>query len=306
MSNIYIILGIIFSVSLFLYSVISFGKIIKEIASQKIKTLLSSLTSNQTKGLVLGTVSTVVLQSGTAVSVLVANLADAGLISFYNTLGIIFGLNIGASITSQLIAFNFMSVSPFIILLGLIVWWWGGRFKKYGQSIFYFGLLFFSIYLISLFFSYTDKEILGNYLSIISNPAIAVLIGILAAIVFQSSSVVSGIVLVLVGSGHIDLVQSVGLILGANIGTTSTVMIVSFTMLGKEAKKVALSHFLFNFIGVLLILPFIGYFYNAVEYLGGNITNKVANIYLIFNIVCAVIFMILIKPFYKFVNSIIK
>ena len=101
----------------------------------------------------MGTVSTVILQSGTAASVIVANLADAGLISFYNTLGVLFGLNIGASITSQLIAFNFMFISPFIILLGLIICWWGGRLKKYGKPVFYFGLLFFSIYLISMFFS---------------------------------------------------------------------------------------------------------------------------------------------------------
>src|SRR5574344_2491605 len=148
MSNIYIILGIIFSVGLFLYSVISFGNVIKSIAGQKIKTLLSSLTSNPFKGFILGTVSTVILQSGTASSVIVANLADAGLISFYNTLGVIFGLNIGASVTSQLIAFNFMFISPFIILFGLIIYWWGRRLKKYGKPILYFGLIFFSIYLI--------------------------------------------------------------------------------------------------------------------------------------------------------------
>jgi phosphate:Na+ symporter len=305
MSNIYIILGIIFSVGLFLYSVISFGNVIKSIAGQKIKTLLSSLTSNPIKGFVLGTVSTVILQSGTAASVIVANLADAGLISFYNTLGVLFGLNIGASITSQLIAFNFMFISPFIILLGLIICWWGGRLKKYGKPVFYFGLLFFSIYLISMFFSYADKDIISNYLSITSKPLIAILIGIVATIVFQSSSVVTGIVLVLVGSGHIDIVQAIGLVLGANIGTTSTVIIASLS-LNKEAKKVALSHFLFNFLGVIILIPFLDYFYNIVQYLGGSTANKVANIYLLFNIICVSIFMILIKPFYKLINLIIR
>jgi phosphate:Na+ symporter len=198
-----------------------------------------------------------------------------------------------------------MSVSPFIVLLGLIIFWWGGRFKKYGKPIFYFGLLFFSIYLISTFFSYVDKDALGSLLSVTSKPLIAIAVGILASVLFQSSSVVSSIVLILAGTGNIDLAQSIGLILGANIGTTSTVIFASLAM-GKEAKKVALAHFLFNFIGVLILFPFIGYFYKLVQWLDGDIMNEVANIYLIFNLTCTILFMILIKPFYKFVNSIIK
>lgn len=300
-----IILGIAGSVSLFLFSVISFGNEIRHTAGHKIKALLSLLTSNPVKGVVLGTVSTAILQSSSAVSVLVASLADVGLIPFYSTLGVIFGVNIGTTITSQLVAFNAMSVSPFIILLGLIVYWWGNSFKKYGKPIIYFGLLFFSIYLISIFVSHVDQGLLGSYLSITSNPIIAILIGVLASVVFQSSSVVSGIVLVLVGAGYIDLAQSVGLILGANIGTTSTVIIASLTM-GNEAKKVALSHFLFNFLGVIIILPFLGYFYKTVQWLDGDLVHQVANIQLIFNLFCALVFLLAIKPFSLLVNKFIR
>jgi phosphate:Na+ symporter len=300
-----IILGIIGSVSLFLYSVISFSKIIKHTSGQRIKSLLSSLSSNPVKGVVLGTVTTAILQASSATAILVASLADIGLISFYNTLGIIFGINIGTTITSQLVAFDVMAISPFIILLGFIVYWWGNSFKKYAKPIIYFGLLFFSIYLISIFVSYIDQKILGSYLSITSNPVIAILIGTVASFMFQSSSVVSGIVLVLAGAGHIDLAQSVGLILGANIGTTSTVIIASLTM-GKEAKKVALSHFLFNFLGVIILLPFIGYFYKVVRWLDGDIVHQLANIHFIFNMTCAFIFLLTIKPFSMLVNRLIK
>lgn len=300
-----IILGIIFSVYLFLFSVVSFGKIIKNTAGPKIKSLLSSLTSNSLKGVVLGTISTAILQSSSAASVLVASLADAGLISFYNTLGIIFGVNIGTTITSQLVAFNVMSISPFIILLGLIIYWWGKDLKRYGRPIIYFGLLFFSIYLISFFVSKIDQGLVGSYLSITLNPVIAIFMGIIASVLLQSSSVVSGIVLVLAGAGQIDLAQSVGLILGANIGTTSTVIIASLAM-GKEAKKVALSHFLFNFIGVIILLPFLEYFYRAVQWLDGDTIHQVANIHLIFNLICAAIFLLVVKPFSRLINLIIK
>ncbi len=298
-----IVSGIIGSVALFLFSVVSFGKTIKDTAGGKIKSLLSSLTSNPFKGLVLGTISTAILQSSSATSVLVASLADAGYVSFYHTLGIIFGVNIGTTITAQFVAFNAMAISPFIILFGIITYWWGNSFRRYGKPIIYFGLLFFSIYLISIFVSYIDQGLLTSYLSIISNPITAILIGVVASVVFQSSSVVSGIVLVLVGAGHVDLPQSVGLILGANIGTTSTVIIASLAM-GKEAKKVALSHFLFNFLGVIVLLPFLGYFYKIVQWLEGDVVHQVANIHLIFNLVCAFIFLLLIKPFYLIVNKI--
>lgn len=299
-----IILGIIGSVALFLFSVISFGNVIKHSTGERIKSFLSSVTSNPFKGLVFGAVSTGILQSSSATSVLVASLADAGFISFLNSLGVIFGVNIGTTITSQLVAFNVMEISPFIILFGFIVKIWGNSFKKYGTPIIYFGLLFFSIYIISFFVSQIDQQLLGSYLSVTSNILIAILIGVIASTIFQSSSIVSGIVLVLAGVGHINLAQSVGLILGANIGTTSTVIIASLAM-GKEAKKVAISHFLFNFLGVLIILPFIGYFYDVVKWLDGDTVHQVANIHLLFNLACSVVFIIAIKPFAYLVNKII-
>jgi phosphate:Na+ symporter len=300
-----VVVGIIGSVALFLYSVISFGKEIKHTAGYQIKSFLSHITSNPVKGIIFGAISTAILQSSSATSVIIASLADTGLISFYNTLGVIFGVNIGTTITSQLVAFNAMSISPFIILFGFLIYFWGNIFKKYGKTIIYFGFLFFSIYLISIFTSRVDQEILGSLLSITSNPLVAILIGVIASIAFQSSSIVSGIVLILAGLGHIDLTQSVGLILGANIGTTSTVIIASLT-LGKEAKKVALSHFMFNFLGVLILLPFLSYFYEVVKYFDGEIVHQVANIHLIFNLACTFIFLLAIKPFSRLINFMIK
>ena len=305
LNTVSIVFGIVGSIALFLFSVFSFSEIIKHIAGHKIKHLLQSLTSNPFKGLLLGTASTAILQASAATVIITASLSNAGLISLYNSLGIIFGANIGTTITSQLIAFNIMSISPFIIIIGLLIHFSGRGFKKFGKPIIYFGLLFFSIYLISHFVSYIDQSIISNLLSSVSNPILAILVGMVATIILQSSSVVSGIVLVLTGAGHVSLVQAIGMILGANIGTTFIVMLAS-TAMNKEAKKVALAHFLFNFIGVLIFLPFISYLYILVEKFDGNLVHQVANTHLIFNLVCAVIFLILIKPFYVLVNFLIK
>ncbi len=306
MSNIFsIILGISGSVALFLYSVFTFSNLVKNLATLKVKNLLSSLTSNPPKGLIFGAITAAILQSGSAISVILASLADAGLISFYNSLGIIFGINLGAVITSQLVAFNVMSISPFIILLGLILHYWGNGFKKYSKLIIYFGLLFFSIYLISIFVSYINQDFFSSILSFTSNPFLAILVGLIATIIFQSSGVVSGIILVLASAGHIDLTQAVGLILGTNIGTTSTVILASLAM-GKEAKKVALSHFLFNLIGVIILFPFLNYFYLIIRWFDGGLVHQIANIHLLFNLVCALLFLLLIKPFASLINNIIK
>lgn len=261
------------------------------------------MTSNPIKGVVFGTISTAILQSSTAASVITASLTDAGLLSFYSAIGVIFGVNIGTTITTQLIAFNFMHISPFIIIFGFLLHFWGKSFRKYSKPVVYFGLLFFSIYLISFFVSQIDTIYIKDLLSFSSNIFFAIIVGIIACLVFQSSSVVSGIVLVLASSGIIDVTQGVGLILGANIGTTSTVIIASLAM-GKEAKKVALTHF--YFLGVLFVLPFLGYFLVTLDYIGGDTVHKIANVHLLFNILSAVLFLILIRPFRMFVEFITK
>lgn len=297
--------GMIGSISLFLYAVISFGKLIKENAGQKIKELLYSMTSNPVKGVFFGAISTVILQSSTAASVIVASLADAGVINFYHSIGIIFGVNIGTTITSQLIAFNIMSISPYIIILGVLLYFWGRGYKKYAKSIIYFGLLFYSIYLISIFALKIDNNVIGYILSFNQNILFIILIGIVSSVILQSSSVVTGLVLVFVGNGTISIIQAVGLILGANIGTTSTVLIAS-TAMGKDGKKVALTHLLFNFVGVIIFLPVLKYFIIFVEWIGGDVVHKVANIHLLFNLFCVFIFLLMIRPFSILINKIIK
>ena len=96
------------------------------------------------------------------------------------------------------------------------------------------------------------------------------------------------------------------MIFGVNIGTTITSQLIASLTMGKEAKKVALSHFMFNFLGVIILLPFLGFFYKIVYWLDGDVVHQVANIHLIFNLICAVVFLLAIKPFSMLINRIIK
>lgn len=296
--------GLIGSVLLLLYSVISFGRIIKLHANNKIKKILSSITSNHVKSVFFGFLSTIVSQSSTTTTLVLASLVDTNVIHFGNSVGIIFGSNLASTITTQLIAFNVMSFSPYIIIFGVLLYITTNR-KDLSKSLIYFGLLFYSVYLISVFSSMIDKSIIESFLSLSSNIFFTILIGIIMCAILQSSSVVLGLILVLASGGSITLTQSIGLILGANIGTTSTVLIAS-TAMNTGGKRVALGHFLFNFLGVIIFLPLIDYFIKIVNLIGGSEMNKIANIHFLFNFFCVFVFLLLIKPFSSLITRLVK
>lgn len=298
------IAGIIGSVALFLASIIAFDSVIKEHAHGKIQKLFQNLSQSRLKAFSVGFVATAIVQSSTAMSVLLAGLADTGFMTAFRAIPVIFGVNVGTAVTSQLIAFDVMSVSPYIIILGLILRYWTRAYSHYGKGIIYFGLLFLSIDLISYFVTGLDRSFIQMFLKYASDPVTAIAIGFVITQFVQSSSVVTGLVIVLAGAGSIDLLQSLGLILGANIGTTTTALIVSFFM-NREAKKVALSHLFFNLVGVTILLPFLSQIIWMSSLVHVDIMHQIADFHIIFNLICAVIFMILFKPFYWLVSRVV-
>lgn len=297
--------GIIGSVTLFLFSVLRFSQYVKDSMGDKVRGILQSITSTPWRGVVAGTLVTSVFQSSSATSVIVVSLVGAQALSFYNSLGLIFGANIGTTITSQLIAFNAMAISPYILLVGFLLGRWGGILKKYSRLVIYFGMIFFSIFLVSYFISQIESNFLAFAFSKISNVYIALLAGVITSVLVQSSSVVSGVIIVMAGTGLLSLEQSLGIILGANIGTTFTAILASLP-LSRAAKKVAMAHFLFNLLGVLMILPILSNFYVFISYLGGSIESQIANANLLFNIFSAIVFLIFIKPFHSLIENIFK
>jgi phosphate:Na+ symporter len=172
-----------------------------------------------------------------------------------------------------------------------------GPYRAYGKPVFYFGLVFYSLNLISSVVAplQDDPEVL-SLLSMTDDILIAIIIGFIITNLFQSSSVTTGLIVVMAQSGLINASQALPILLGANIGTSTTGLVVSLNM-NTAAKRTATAQFLFNFLGVLLFLPFIDNFSLLIEDLGGTAAQQVANAHLIFNSTCAVIFLLAIKPF---------
>ena len=158
-----IVIPVLSLVAVFLFGIEKFSRHIRKMADGRFKSALRKLTRNPLGGLALGAIFTALIQSSTATTVILAGLANAGIVSFQQSMGIILGANIGTTITSQLIALKVTNIAPYFILLGFLITYFGRERKSWGKPIFYFGLVFFSISLISLYIEpvRTNPEILN-------------------------------------------------------------------------------------------------------------------------------------------------
>lgn len=301
-----IIIPVFTLVVIFLFGIVKFSKQVDQEAGDRLRHVLVRFTKTPLRGVALGAVFTAFIQSSTATTVILVALVDKGVITFTNSLGVILGANIGSTFTSQLVALNVTNIAPYFVLLGFLVTYFGRSYKHFGKPIFYFGLIFFSLSLISLYLEpvKSDPEVLRFFASIDGlYPAIGV--GILFAAVIQSSGVTMGLVILLSGAGLMSLEQAIGIMLGANIGTTSTTLLASLP-LSLGARKAAMAHFLFNVIGVLLILPVIVPYTEYVRSLGGSAEQMVVNAHVLFNVLSVVLFLIFLRPFERFINLVVR
>jgi phosphate:Na+ symporter len=263
------------------------------------------MTRTPVRGTVVGTVVTALVQSSTATTVITVGLVNSGIISFTASLGIIFGANFGTTITSLLVALNLTAFAPVLILAGFVISIIGGKYKVFGRPLFYFGLVFFSLSMISTVMEpyRTDPQLI-QLVGMADSVFLQIAFGFIITTIFQSSSVTTGLVVVMAQNGVITLDMAIPILLGANLGTPTTALFVASRM-NVSAKRAAVAHFLFNFLGVLLFLPFLGPFTGFIESLGGTTALQVANAHLIFNLTCCIVFLILIHPFEKLVRKIV-
>ena len=291
---------------LFLYGIEHFSREIQRVAGERFRTLLIKLTKNPFGGALLGALVTAIIQSSTATTVIVVGLVNAGTIPFMQSLGIMFGANIGTTITAQLIAFKLTGFAPIFIVLGFILSIFGGKYRFIGKPLFYFGLVFFSLALVSDAIEpiKSDPAIISLFAEL-SNVFLAVAAGIIVTIILQSSSVTTGMVVLLAASGLLTLGQAIPIIIGSNIGTTLT-SIVAATRMDLFAKRAATAHILFNLGGALLFLPLIAPFADFTASLGGTTAQQVANAHLIFNLTTAIVFLIALQPFKRAIETLVK
>lgn len=300
-----LVFAIIPGIILFLYGIEQFSREVQIAAGEYLRNIIQRLTQTPVRGTAAGALVTAVVQSSTATTVITVGLVNAGILSFAASLGIIFGANLGTTLTSQLVALNLTAFAPIFILIGFVIGIIPGRYRIFGRPIFYFGLVFFSLALISSVMApyRTDPQLIA-LVALMDTVFLQIAFGFLITNIFQSSSVTTGLVVVMSQNGLITPNVAIPILLGANLGTPTTALLVAARM-NTSAKRAAVAHFLFNFLGVLMFLPVLGLFTNLIISLGGDAGQQVANAHLIFNLTCCIVFLILIGPFSRLVMRIV-
>ncbi|WP_031516577.1 Na/Pi cotransporter family protein [Desulfofalx alkaliphila] len=302
-------LGLMGGMGLLLYGMYIMSEGLQKIAGQKLRTVMSTLTQNRFIGLLVGAVVTVILQSSTATTVILVGLTSASIITLRQTLAVILGADIGTTITAQLIALKVTEIALPIVGIGATIIFFGktGKYKRIGQAITGFGLLFLGLKIMSdVMYPLRDDPFFTNALMQISDrPVLAILLAAIFTFLVHSSAATIGIIMLLAMQGLVPLVSAVFLLFGANIGTSFTALISSLGST-REAQRVATAHLLFKLVGVLIFLPFVSPFANLVTWITPNSPGfQVANVHTIFNVAIALMFLPFTAQFAKFLEYII-
>ncbi len=236
---------------LFLYGMTLMSNSLEKAAGARLRSILQVFTKNRFIGLLVGLVFTAIIQSSNATTIMVVGFVNSGMMTLMQATGVILGANIGTTITGQLIAFNLSDIAPLIVIIGVVM----GMFfktpwvKKTGDVITGFGILFLGLSIMKDSMAYIQEEpAVMEFLGSLSSPFLAILVGFLITSILQSSSATVGIILLMVAQGLLDLSICPFIILGCNIGACVSALAVSLSG-GKDAKRAALIHFLFNLIG---------------------------------------------------------
>ena len=305
MEHIHVIMAGVTAIILFVFGLENFSAEIEQISGERFRKFLARATKIPAIGVLIGALVTAVIQSSSATSVIAVSLVNAGVLSFKSSVGIVFGANIGTTITAQLVAFKLTAFAPVFIILGFLLSFVRSKISIFGKSIFYFGFVFFSLNLISAALAPLQNEpALTKYLIQPQNPLFAILVGCLFTAAVQSSSVTTGLAIIFTQQGLLSLENAVPLIMGANIGTTATALLAMLNM-DVAAKKTALSHFFFNVGGVLIFLPILLLFGDRLNEFDANPAVALANIHLVFNVMASLIFVVLINPFTRLVDALL-
>lgn len=268
--------GLAGGLGLFLFGMKLMSESIEKFAGARLRKILEFFTKNKFMGLFVGIIFTGIVQSSSACTVMVVSFVNSGLMTLYQAVGVIFGANIGTTVTSLLVSFNLSKYAPIFLLLGVIMIMFFKKqgIVKFGDVLVGFGVLFLGLSLMSSSMdTLKQSPIIEEIFASLTNPFLAVLVGFLVTAVIQSSSVTVSIVLLLAQQGLLNLPICMFIILGCNMGSCVTALIASLAGM-KDAKRAAMIHFLFNLVGsavVFVILMFAG------DYVVDTILNVAAN-----------------------------
>lgn len=317
-----VLFGLIGGLALFLFGMNSMSDALQKAAGEKMKRILEFLTKNPVMGALAGALVTAVLQSSSATTVMVIGFVSAGLMSLPQAISVIFGANIGTTMTAQLMAFKISDYIYPIIFVGFLMNFVSKKekVKNIGMVIFSFGLLFEGIEIMgSVMKPLAVHPIFTDLMAKVSElPALGILLGAGMTVVVQSSSATIAVLQNFASqagpdgvSSVIGLAGAIPILLGDNIGTTITALLASIGQ-SKNAKRTAVAHSIFNISGSVVfacLIPVVAGIVRALSPKGNEvdvISRQIANAHTMFNLVCTLIWLPMIPMMVKIVTALVR
>lgn len=292
--------------AIFLFGMEQMADSLRKVAGNRMKEVLGKLTTNRFMGVLTGAGVTAVIQSSSVTTVMLVGFVSAGLMSLSQAVGVIFGANIGTTITAQIVAFKVTYYALLLVAVGFVFLFGAksDRVKHYGVLVMGLGLIFFGMGIMgSAMKPLRSYEPFLALMQNVSDPVLGILIGAGFTALVQSSSATTGVVIAMATQGLLPLEAGIALIMGANIGTCVTAGLAS---IGKprEAVRVAVAHVSFNVAGVAIVAWFIPQLAELVrtispaadnlsgmDRLAAETPRQIANAHTVFNVLFSIVFL---------------
>lgn len=284
---------------LFLYGMTVMSEGLEKSAGNKLEKIIEKLSSNIFKGVFVGAIVTMIIQSSSATTVMVVGFVNAGIMSLTQAIGIIMGANIGTTITAQLVSIDISALAPIAIALGVGIKLFSKKNKQIiiGEIILGFGILFLGMELMKD--ALKPLRELPAFIDMISGIGAGTLmgtikgfmIGLIVTGIVQSSSATTGIMVALAMAGVLPIESAFPILLGTNVGTCVTALLSSISA-NRTAKRAALMHLLFNVIGTIIFITFFSKITIAiVSGISDDPARQLANAHTLFNVVNTILLL---------------
>ena len=306
------ILSLIAGVGVFILAMKLMSDSLNQIAGERMKRLLEKLAGNRIVGVLVGALVTAVIQSSSATTVMVIGFVNANVMDLNQAAAIIIGSNIGTTVTGLLASLESLNISLYLSLLVFIgvMLAFVRKIRKIANLMTGLGMIFVGLKMMSS--ACDDQSIRDAFSNVLKNlefPLLLELLGIIFTAIIQSSSAMTGIVIVMVGKKAMTIRNGLFITLGANIGTCVTAMI-GIIGANTNSKRTALIHLIFNVSGCIIFTPILWIFSDSIVNILSKMSNedaqRIAFFHLFFNIATAIITTPLIKFLVKFVSFVIK
>ncbi|HBH86010.1 MAG TPA: hypothetical protein DDY17_00190 [Syntrophaceae bacterium] len=289
---------------LFLVGVVRLSTEVQQLFTVRIREYIKYSVKRPVYGLLTGIVTTILFQSSSATTLLTVGMVSAGLMTFYHSLGIILGADVGTVLTVQLVVWKVTDISPLFIIIGGVIWLTGkSKWKSIGEAIFCFGLIFFGLSLTAMAAApLKNHQTVIHFFQETKSPLLGVGIGALFACIVQASIIPISILAILAQQDLITIENALPIVFGANIGTTVTALMASMVA-SISGRRSAVSHLLFKCVGTIICLAVLPGLISVLQSLSVNVAQQIVYGHFIFNVLIVVVFIFLLKPYARVIEK---